>query len=125
MWCKKCERETMQEKCEICGKETEADIPAKIYRCPNCNVPIINSANDINRYACPICHGVTEYMSSDLRPVFPEERLLVEILLDKPMAFYNSSVWANDNRYYIDNKTITLTSKNYKKYSRGYLLASV
>ena len=92
MWCKNCERETMQKKCEICGKETEADIPAKIYRCPKCNIPIVRMANDIDRNICPRCDGEAIYMASDLRPVFPEERLLVEILLDKPPEFLNSSV---------------------------------
>ena len=121
MWCKNCERETMQEKCEICGQKTETDIPAKIYRCPKCNIPIIRMANDINRNICPRCPGEVSYMSSDLRPVFPEERLLIEILLDKPMAFYNSSVWANDNRYCVDDKIFTITSKLYKKYSPDYI----
>ena len=60
-------------------------------------------------------------MASDMRPVFPEERLLVEILLDKPLEFLNSSVWANDNRYYVDDKIITLTSKYYKKYTPDYI----
>lgn len=61
------------------------------------------------------------YMASDLRPVFPEERLLVEILLDKPPEFLNSSVWANDNRYYVDDKIITLASKYYKKNTPDYI----
>lgn len=56
-----------------------------------------------------------------MRPVFPEERLLIEILLDKPLAFIGKSVWANTNRYYIDGKPIAITSKHYKKYSAEYL----
>ena len=57
MWCKNCERETMQEKCEICGKETETDIPVKIYRCSSCNVPIIRLANDIAKRS--LAAGIT------------------------------------------------------------------
>ena len=114
MWCKNCERETMQEKCEICGKETETDIPVKIYRCSSCNVPIIKFSNDIDRHICPSCGQQTEYMASDLRPVFPEERILIELLLDKPMAFHGASVWANNNKYYVDEKVITITSKHFK-----------
>ena len=121
MWCKECERETLQDICEICGKNTETDIPVNIYRCPNCNVPIIRYANDIDKHICTICRGEAIYMSSDLRPVFPEERLLIEILLDKPLTFCKSSVWANDNRYYVDDKVITITSKYYKKYSPEYI----
>jgi len=45
-------------------------------------------------------------MTVDLRPVFPEERLLVEILLDKPVNdLAHASVWAEANRYYIDGKS--------------------
>lgn len=122
MWCKECRRETQQTVCEICGKVTEEGIPVEIYRCSCCNIPIIRSANDIDRFTCPKCGGETVYMASDLRPVFPEERLLIEILLDKPLEYLNCSVWANANRYYIDDKVITISSKHYKKYTPDHLI---
>lgn len=121
MWCKECRRETKLTTCELCGNPTEADIPVGIYRCPSCNVPILRAANDIDRNTCPLCGGETGYIASDLRPVFPEERLLIEILLDKPLEFLNKSVWANANRYYVDGKPIAITSKHYQKYSAEYL----
>lgn len=121
VWCKSCCRETQSELCELCGKETEADIPMEVLRCDCCNVPVLKRANDINKLICPACGGRMKYMASDLRPVFPEERLLLEILLDKPLEYKNRSVWANANRYYIDDKVITITSKHYKKYSSDYL----
>ena len=117
MWCKECRRETKQDTCELCGKPTETDIPVEVYRCGSCNVPILRYANDIDRCTCTLCGGSAEYMASDLRPVFPEERLLIEIILDKPLEFINKSVWANANRYYIDGKPVVITSKHYKKYS--------
>ena len=40
---------------------------------------------DIEKNTCPICGGFTNYLSADLRPVFPEERLLIEVLQDKPL----------------------------------------
>lgn len=53
--------------------------------------------------------GTTKYLSTDLRPVFPEERLLLEILLDKhPQELSKSSIWAANNRYYIDGKAISI-----------------
>lgn len=122
MWCKECRHETQQTVCELCGKATEEDIPVEIYRCSCCNIPIIRSANDIDRFTCPKCGGETVYMASDLRPVFPEERLLIEILLDKPLAYLNCSVWANANRYYIDDKVVTISSKHYKKYTPDFLI---
>jgi phosphoadenosine phosphosulfate reductase len=47
--------------------------------------------------------------------VFPEERLLLEILQGKPLAYQNQSVWAANNRYYIDGKPVVITTKFYKK----------
>lgn len=122
MWCKHCERVTQKKICELCGNETETDIPIEIYRCPCCNVPIISKVDDSKIYNCPKCGYEVVYMASDLRPVFPEERLLIEIMLDKPLAFLNKSVWANANRYYIDDKVITISSKHYKKYTPEYLI---
>ena len=50
-------------------------------------------------------------MSADLRPVFPEERLLLELLLDKkPNEYVEKSVWASNSRYYIDGKSLNLSS---------------
>lgn len=123
MWCKKCKRVTKKDVCELCGSKTETDIPVEIYRCSCCNVPIISKEADASKiHNCPICGCEIVYMASDLRPVFPEERLLIEIMLDKPLAFLNKSVWANANRYYIDDEVITINSKHYKKYTADYLI---
>lgn len=121
MWCKKCNRETVSDKCELCGSVTEQDIPLEIYWCKDCNAPIIKYVNDIDKDICPSCKQSTAYMCADLRPVFPEERLLVEILLDKPLAHLNDSVWASNNRYYIDGKPTVITTKYYKKHSPEFI----
>ena len=115
MWCKTCNRETNEEVCEQCNKPTEQDIPLVVFWCSECHVPIVKYANEIDREICPGCQGKTEYLCADLRPVFPEERLLVEIIQGKPLMYLNSSVWASNNRYYIDGKTVTLTVKSYSK----------
>ena len=87
MWCKHCEKESFSEVCEICGKTTEVDIPKMIYWCDDCNVPLIHKATDRNRGICPLCGKETKYLCADLRPVFPEERLLYEILTAKPFQY--------------------------------------
>lgn len=115
MWCKTCKRETNDEMCELCNKPTEQDIPLEVYWCSECRVPIIKYANEIDRRTCPDCQSITEYLCADLRPVFPEERLLIEIIQGKPLMYLDSSVWASNNRYYIDGKNITLTVKSYSK----------
>lgn len=55
-----------------------------------------------------------KYLYADIRPVFPEERLLLELLLDKePNEFIKKSVWASNSRYYIDGKRISISSKTF------------
>ena len=117
MWCKKCNIETDSKICDLCGSKTEEDIPYEIYWCDNCKIPLIKAINGNDKDTCPICKAHATYFASDIRPVFPEERLLVEILLDKPLAFIDKSVWASNNRYYVDGTTITINSSLYKKYS--------
>lgn len=121
MWCKKCNRETNSGICELCGTPTEQDIPVLVYWCQDCKTPIIKPSDRIDKNICPICGKEAKYMCADLRPVFPEERLLVEILLAKPFAFANKTVWASNNRYYIDGKPKALTGSAYKKYTPEYI----
>ena len=92
MWCKKCNIETDSKICDLCGSKTEEDIPYEIYWCDNCKIPLIKAINGNDKDTCPICKAHATYFASDIRPVFPEERLLVEILLDKPLAFIDKSV---------------------------------
>ena len=113
MWCKKCKKEIFNEKCDVCGTKALDKAPFEVYWCDSCNVPIIKQANDIAKEVCPVCGEKTHYLSSDLRPVFSEERLLVEILFDFPLKFINSSVWAFNNRYFIDGKVKVLPTKKF------------
>ena len=105
MWCKNCRKETDLKKCDVCGKTTIADVPYEAYWCDDCNIPLIIKATEGERTVCPLCGKKVRYLTTDLRPVFPEERLLLELLFDIPLKYINSSVWASDNRYYIDGKS--------------------
>jgi phosphoadenosine phosphosulfate reductase len=115
MWCKNCQRETVKDICELCGAATDSDIPLEVYWCADCKVPIIKYANAIDKEVCPACGKVLPYLCADLRPVFPEERLLFEIIQGKPLAHIEQSVWASNNRYYVDGKPTTVTTAFYKK----------
>lgn len=117
MWCKECNRETHEDVCELCNNLTEKDIPLEVYWCAECHIPIIKYANEIDKSFCPRCHKKIEYLCADLRPVFPEERLLLEIIQGKPLEYLNRSVWAADNRYYIDGKPVSVTVKSYRNLS--------
>ena len=87
--------------CPFSGERAE-EIKSELYWCENCNVPIYEKVCTCG------CEG--KIFTSDARPVFPEERLLVEILLGKPLAFINDSVWnGSGNRYYVNGKKITFS----------------
>ncbi len=112
MWCKSCNMETRDQICPICGQATFEDVPTEVYWCKKCQIPIIQEPKQADRGYCPICGGKTRYLTVDLRPVFPEERLLLEVLLNKPVnALSSASVWAEANRYYIDGKSTPLPLK--------------
>ena len=98
--------------------ERSGFLSAQVFWCQSCRVPIITDPAEINgvsgRGICPLCGGPTTYLSSDLRPVFPEERLLLELLLGMtPGEISGKSVWAQDSRYYIDNEVKTIPSKTF------------
>lgn len=116
MWCRTCNIETNEIVCPICGTETEEDFPSEVYWCNCCEVPVLQTVNQADKGVCPRCGSKMEYMSTDLRPVFPEERLLLEILLNKnPNEYVTKSVWASNNRYYINGKTISMPSKLFQE----------
>ena len=115
MWCRNCNLETNEMNCPICGHLTEEDTPVEIMWCDECRVPIVRTVNDAAKEICPICGRKTRHLSADLRPVFPEERLLLELLLDKkPNEFAQKSVWASNSRYYIDGKSVALSASTFQ-----------
>lgn len=122
MWCEKCKHDTPHSVCELCGSKTEYEPTTEVHWCCNCNIPVIRMENSADRDICPICGREAKYLASDLRTVFPEERLLIEILFDKPLAYLHDSVWANNNRYYVNGKSFTISSKHFKKFSPEYII---
>jgi phosphoadenosine phosphosulfate reductase len=123
VWCKNCNIETNEKYCPICGEETVEDIPTEVYWCDKCQVPVMQEITQADKGICPRCGKPMKYMSADIRPVFPTERLLIEILLKKkPYQWAESSVWASNNRYYINGKSIALPSKLFKEANAdGYI----
>ena len=83
MWCKNCNIETNEERCPICGEETVEDYPSEVFWCDDCRVPVMQEVKQADRGICPRCGKPMKYLAADIRPVFPEERLLIEILLKK------------------------------------------
>lgn len=108
-FCNRCNIEVEKSECPICGTRTQVE--SKVFWCDSCQIPIYDKE-------CPICHQEGSYLTSDVRPVFPEERLLIEIMLNKPLAYLNESVWnGTGNRYYVNGKKISLTISKLKDFN--------
>ncbi len=57
-----------------------------------------------------------------MRPVFPQERLLLELLLGvEPFSFSKKSVWCQDSRYYIDGKSKSIPSEVFLKANTDFI----
>ena len=81
--CKKCNLTMETELCTSCGKKIVSE--SEIYWCNNCNIPIFDKV-------CSLCSTKGAYIGTDLRPVFPKEKLLLGIVLDnKNPLFYRTS----------------------------------
>ena len=120
MWCPKCNIETEHNNCPACHLDTVPVPENGVYWCAECKTPIMMEPRKIGEESaertCPLCGRPISYLASDLRPVFPEERLLVELLLGKkPNTYADSSVWAANSRYYIDGKSVSVSTKHYQQ----------
>lgn len=96
--CPKCRVPMNGEKCikPNCGCATK--MSSTIYWCDTCNIPIFDNI-------CPSCGKEGRYISTDMRPVFPEENILISIILkDEPSEYQKSSVWYGSGQYIIDGK---------------------
>ena len=106
--CDNCNIECETSVCPICHKKTRI-LKSKIYWCDKCQAPTFFAK-------CPCCDNECIEVGSDLRPVFPEERLLLEILLDTPFKYANSSIWnLGSNRYLIDGKKVQISYKELRE----------
>lgn len=80
--------------------------------CKTCRTPIVSIQKSAD---CPRCQNKTKYLCTDIRPVFPEERLLLELLVDKPMSFYGKAVWASKRRFYVDGNPMQIKNEVYSQ----------
>lgn len=101
--CPKCNVLMNSERCvnPKCGHDTE--MSSTIYWCEDCNVPIYEKM-------CPACGKEGIYIATDVRPVFPEENLLLSLLLtDQPFTYQKDSVWYGSNSYIVNGKKVKLS----------------
>lgn len=100
--CSSCDVICKQSSCQICGKRTQSS--SKVYWCMHCQIPIWEPR-------CPICGEEGTYIATDIRPVFPQERLLIEVILEEPMKYRDSSVWFGGGRYIVNGITVRIMSR--------------
>jgi phosphoadenosine phosphosulfate reductase len=115
LWCKTCGQAVNSKKHPNCDGIAQEDMPTQIQWCSFCHVPIIKLKNEKSIDDCPLCKNKTKYLTSDIRTCFPTERLLFEIIKGCPMKYKDSSVWVNNNKYYIDGKVFNLSSEELNK----------
>lgn len=96
--CKKCnDLECFTSVCPNCNGRTEL-VETSVFYCKECNAPSFEQK-------CSVCGNECKLVGSDLRPVFPEERLLLEVLLGEPFKFVDKAVWnVGSNHYIIDGE---------------------
>lgn len=119
--CKRCNTESEDSECSIC-KDREINnsiematkpqeekyrnefIESIIYWCDNCKTPLYNGI-------CNKCGRTGKKISADIRPVFPEERLLLEATLNLNLD-NNKNIWnISGNRYIVDGKRLKVEDK--------------
>lgn len=92
-----------------CGHQTK--MSSTIYWCDDCNVPLYDAV-------CPVCGKEGRYIATDLRPVFPEENMLISLILaDNPFKYQRSSVWYGGNSYIVDGKKVRLAVTTINRWS--------
>lgn len=97
-FCKECKTSSEKSICDICGGRTETS--SRLFWCEACNIPLYDEI-------CPVCGKKGNGFTTDVRPVFPEERLLIEAVIGEPLKYLNNSVWnASSSGYFVDGKKI-------------------
>lgn len=110
-FCPKCLVPMNGDKCikSDCGCMTK--MSSTIYWCDTCNIPIFDKV-------CLLCGKTGKYIATDLRPVFPEENILVSILLkNKPFYYLKDSMWYGSGFYIINGQRVKLSVSRINNFS--------
>ena len=79
-----------------------------VYYCNKCNTPVLIEEYTIDD-SCPRCNSKTKYIATDARPVYPEERLMLEACIGEPLKFIKDDVWnIKGSKYIVNGKLLDL-----------------
>lgn len=105
--CPKCNVDMKDLHCIKCGHSTIVE--SKLYWCSKCNIPTYQDF-------CS-CGADVDYIATDMRPVFPEENLLISLIwTGNPWAYQKDSVWYGSNFYFINGKKKKLSVTQINKW---------
>ena len=110
--CPKCKIPMNTGKCVKASCQEKTVMSTTLYWCSHCNVPIFESV-------CPKCGSESKYIATDIRPVFPEERLLLALIQEKenPYCYDSASVWYGGGAYIINGKKEKISVTEINKWS--------
>ena len=96
----RCEQEDIVVKSSVCPHCGGRAYPQKseIYWCTCCQVPTYEKI-------CPVCGQNGKKIATDVRPVFPQERLLLEVILEqqkgcREIDLEGKAIWNGTGNYY-------------------------
>ena len=100
VYCKKCDHPFGEyyegTVCPSCGAVLERT--STLYWCDHCNIPT--------------------YIATDIRPVFPEENMLISLILsDDAFKYQKESMWYGTNSYIVNGKNIKFSVSKINKKS--------
>ncbi len=100
----RCEKDNIEVNTSVCPHCGQRAFPvqSELYWCSSCNIPTYEKE-------CPLCHNEGKRVSADLRPVFPEERILLETISEQEeytnqvIDLKDKSVWNGAGSIYYAN----------------------
>lgn len=114
--CKNCDNlEVESSICPVCGKRTDL-LKSSIFYCEKCDT--------LSFYEhCDNCGSKCKYVGTDARPVFPQERLLLEILKGEPFCYAEKSLRClGSNHFLLNGDKITLPYSSYKNNDPNFVI---
>lgn len=110
--CPKCKIPMQGDRCVKPSCREKTIMSTTLYWCEDCNIPLFESS-------CSLCGADARYVSTDLRPVFPEESLLLAIILEKEdvHCFEKTSIWYGGNSYIVDGEKVKLSISQINKWN--------